>query len=117
MWRNWQAPVAGAWGASLGKVQLTYRVAFEAVTLRSAFHLSGTAGDPDGGKLGGLARQAMREFLLLKFASQPATNWLPRVVFAYAASQAYVWHRQAALLSKLKAVTVPAWYTGKQAEE
>jgi len=110
--------LVAACDGDLGKVSLTYRMAFDAVSIRSAFHFSGASGDPDGGTLGGLARQAMREFLMRKFASQPATNWFPRIAFAYAGSStAYQWYRQGALTAKLKSIILPSWYTGGAPEE
>ncbi|MEO8592664.1 MAG: hypothetical protein ABI759_05045 [Candidatus Solibacter sp.] len=111
--RQYVEELVTACGGDLGKVQLTYRVGFDAATLHSAFKFVGDAGDPDGGELGVNARQAMRGFIWRKFgASGKATSWFPRVAFAYASDVFYRLYRQHTLTSEPRGVTVPSWFSG-----
>jgi hypothetical protein len=103
-----------ACGGSLGAVNVSYDVRFGPAELAAAFHFSGDPTDRDGGTLGKLARNALREFMLRKYASMNAKDFLPRVGFAYCSARAYDWHRAAVLRTKLRAVVLPAWFTGEK---
>ncbi len=95
-------------GGNLGAVAVSYSVQFGVESLKSAFHFSGEV-------LEAHARNAMRDFILRKYGALRATDWLARVGFAYASEQAYRWYRQGALRQNLKAVVLPAWFTGNAA--
>lgn len=100
----------------LGNVEVSYQVRFATEELRSVFRFSGDSTDPDGGTLGKLARNAMRRFMLRRYAAMDARDWLPRIGFAYCSPQAYAWYREATLRQKLKGVVLPGWLTGKNKE-
>jgi hypothetical protein len=99
-----------ACGGDLGAVNVSYDVRFGTSELMAAFHFSGDPADRDGGTLGKLTRNALREFMLRKSASMDAKDWLPRVGFAYSSPRAYELYKSAELRTKLKAVVLPAWF-------
>jgi hypothetical protein len=98
----------------LGAVNVSYDVRFGTAELTAAFHFSGDPADRDGGTLGKLARNALREFMLRKSAAMNAQDWLPRVGFAYCSPRAYELYKAATLKARLKAVVLPAWFTGEK---
>jgi hypothetical protein len=98
----------------LGAVNVSYDVRFGTGELGAAFLLSGDPTDRDGGTLGKFTRTALRQFMLRKHASMRTKDWLPRVGFAYCSAGAYELYKAAALRERLKAVVLPAWFTGEK---
>ncbi len=106
-----------ACGGNLGKVQLTYRIAWDAITLHSAFKFVGDSQDPDGGELGKAARNAMRGFLWRKFAASDPQGWFARVGFAYATDFYYGLYRRHELRAAPRGITMPSWFTGMATQQ
>lgn len=94
----------------LGKVVVRYFVRYDEQMLKEAFTAIAQK------DLADLAKQTMRQVISAKYTGMKQTNWLARVGFAYLSPSLHEIYDKEGFtgLQKLKAVTLPGWFTGGQ---
>jgi hypothetical protein len=105
------ADLARQFPGGLGKVKISYIVRYDGAALRDAL------GAVSGDELRDLARRTMRKLIGSKYTGMKKTDHLTRVGFAYLSPSLHdVFDKEGPnALSRFKAVTLPAWFTGSEA--
>src|SRR5262249_1608698 len=104
------ADLANQFPGGLGKVKISYIVRYDGAALRGAL------GAVSGNELRDLARRTLRKLIGTKYTGMKQTAHLARVGFAYLSQSLHdVFDEEGPnALSRFKAVTLPAWFTGAE---